>query len=75
MIKKELLRFVAKYSWFLIKYRLFLTASDNIPTLDGATLIFTMMARYDIDFVSILWHEIKYRDFREMENLPFPCLI
>lgn len=33
------------------------------------------MDKYDIDFVTIIWHEIHKRFFGETMTFPFPCII
>lgn len=54
MIKKATLTFASKFWWLLVHYRQCLTIVDNVLTQDGASLIASMMAGYNIDFVAII---------------------
>lgn len=67
--------FDEKFPWFLIQYRLFRTAFDNMLTWEGAALIGSFMADYAIDFAAILWYKIYHRVFREVKNFLYHCLI
>ncbi|KAF3666468.1 hypothetical protein FXO37_10536 [Capsicum annuum] len=75
VIKKVALNYSAKFWWMVVRYVLYSTSADNLLTWDGVALIASLMASYDIDFVSILRYEIHERDFSEMTTLPFPCLV
>lgn len=57
--------------WLIIKYRFFLTTSDNVLTWKGATLITSMMVGYDVNIATIIWHKIHDRVFWEKTNLYF----
>lgn len=75
IIKKVLLNFTALFWLLVIRYRLFLTASNNVLIWKGAAPIASFMVGCDIDFAAILRYEIHDRSFREVINMPFPCLI
>lgn len=51
------------------------TVAENLFTWDGAALITSMMAIYNIDFVSIIIYNLFERTFDHMTTLPFYCLV
>lgn len=42
---------------------------------ERAALVACLMAEYDVDFASILLHELHDRVFGESTNQPYPCMI
>lgn len=75
VIKKVQLRLEAKFWWLLIKYRLILTALNNTLMWEGEELVAYLMVGYDVNFFSILCHELHDRAFGELTNMPFPCIV
>lgn len=75
MIKKAGLTFSLKFLWLLIRYRLCLTITENVLTWDEAALTVSMIARYNINCTTIIWHELHDRAFGKTTTLLFPCLV
>lgn len=74
-IKKATLNFAPKFWWMVISYRLCPTAAKNLMTWDGAALITSLVAGYDIDFATIIRYQLHEQAFAEPTILPFPCLV
>lgn len=75
VIKKAALNFAVKYLCLVVYYRLFMTTADSLLTWDGAVLIVSTMAGYDIDFAAIFRHGLHERAFGNIATLPFPFLV
>lgn len=58
LIKKETLNFAAKFWWLIVRYHLCLIPADNLLAWDRTTVITSMAAGYDIDFLAIIRYEI-----------------
>lgn len=75
VIKKEALNFATMFWRLVVRYQLCQTNAKNLLTWDDATLIVSMMDRYDIEFPAIIRHELYERAFSDMTILFFPYLV